>query len=107
MGTVTMIDQYHVLYSSNKNEPRIGLIHAGQYIGQLIFKPNTTALPVDTNINNFVNLYYHLDDFHNALDLLRNEKPMYLWFNGSGAGYENGIQTSPEPVGEGEKATAA
>jgi hypothetical protein len=43
-----------------------------------------------------------LDDFENAIDLLRNEKPMYLLYSGSGGGFENGLKTTPEPVGEGE-----
>ena len=47
----------------------------------------------------------HLDDFQNALDLLRNETPTYLLYSGSGAGYENGIKTTQEAVGEGEPAT--
>ncbi|HET7208310.1 MAG TPA: hypothetical protein VFI95_17170 [Terriglobales bacterium] len=49
-----------------------------------------------------VNLYYHLEDFDHTIDLLRNEKPMFLLFSGSGAGFENGIKTTAEPVGEGE-----
>ena len=47
-----------------------------------------------------VNLYYHLDDCQNAIDLLRNESPMYLLYSGSGG--ENGIKTTQEVVGEGE-----
>jgi hypothetical protein len=43
-----------------------------------------------------------VDDFHNVLDLLRNEKPIYLLFSGSGTGFENGITTTAESVGEGE-----
>lgn len=31
---------------------------------------------------------------------LRNEKPMYMLFSGSGGGFENGIKTTAEPVGE-------
>jgi hypothetical protein len=49
-----------------------------------------------------VNLYYHLDDCQNAIDLLRNESPMYLLYSGSGSGFENGIKTIQEVVGEGE-----
>jgi hypothetical protein len=44
----------------------------------------------------------HLDDFQDTLDLLRNEKPMYLLFTGAGPGNENGIKTTPEVVGEEE-----
>lgn len=105
--TVTMIDEYEVMYSANKFVPRIWLKHAGQFIGQLIFQPNGAPLPPDAKVGNGVNLYYHLDDFHNTLELLRNEKPMYLLFAGAGAGNENGIKTTAEPVGEGEKAVAA
>lgn len=96
------IDEYEVMYSANKFAPRIWLKGTGKYIGQMIFQPNGTILPVDAMVNNQVNLYYHLEDFDHAIDLLRNEKPMFLLFSGSGAGFENGIKTTAEPVGEGE-----
>jgi hypothetical protein len=99
---LTIIDEYEVMYSANQFRPRIGLKHNGRFIGQLHFLPNGATLPPDTIAGGQVQLYYHLDDFHNALDLLRNESPMYLVYNGSGGGFENGIQTTEEPVGEGE-----
>ena len=46
-----------------------------------------------------MNLYYHLEDFANAFNVLSEEKVVYLLFNGSGPGFENGIQTSAEPLG--------
>jgi hypothetical protein len=52
-------------------------------------------------------LHYHLDDFQNAIDLLRNEKPIYMYYNGSGGGFENGIRTMAEKVGEGEISPAS
>ena len=91
---VTQIDDYEVMYSSNTFSPRIWLKHQGRYIGQLVFEPNGASLPADTQDS----LYYHLDDFHNVLDLLRNEKPMYRLFSGA----ENGVKTTAEPIGEGE-----
>jgi hypothetical protein len=100
--TTTIIDQYEVLYSANTFVPRIWLKSAGKYLGQLIFKPIGSALPLDNMTGTQVNLYYHLDDFDNIIDLLRNEKPMYLLWAGSGPGYENGVKTTAEPVGEGE-----
>ena len=102
MATITKIDEYEVMYSSNLFPPRIWLKSAGKFIGQLIFKPNGTALPVDAMAGGQVNLYYHLDDFQNIIDLLRNEKPMYLLWTGSGGANENGIKTTVEPVGEAE-----
>ncbi|MBB6095212.1 hypothetical protein HNQ60_004102 [Povalibacter uvarum] len=102
----TRIEAYEVLYSANTFSPRIALKNAGNYVGQMIFKPNGTTLPADTVVNNQVQLYYHLDDFQNAIDLLRNEKPIYMYYSGSGGGFENGIRTMSEKVGEGEIAPA-
>jgi hypothetical protein len=96
------VDAYEVLYSANSFPPRIALKNAGSYIGQMIFLPNGAALPVDTMVNKQAQLHYHLDDFQNAVDLLRNEKPIYMYYNGSGGGFENGIKTMIEKVGEGE-----
>lgn len=95
--TPTKIDAYEVLYSSNTFVPRIALLNSGNYVGQLIFEPNGSALPEDGMSDSQVNLYYHLDDYQNAIDLLRNGGPIYLYYNGSGA--ENGIQTTTEAVG--------
>lgn len=99
---LTKIDEYEVMYSANTFPPRIWLKSAGKYIGQLIFQPDGTPLPPDSIAGSQVNIYYHLQGHANCIDLLRNEKPMYLLFNGSGGGFENGIKTTPEIVGEGE-----
>lgn len=95
---VTQIEQYEVMYSANQFPPRVWLKGGGKYIGQLVFHPNNTPLPGDTPDS----LHYHLDDLENVVDLLRNEKPMYLLWTGTGG--ENGIKTTPEPVGEEELA---
>jgi hypothetical protein len=99
---LTKIDKYEVMYSANTFVPRIWLKGGGKNIWQLLFKPNGSPLPADTMSGGQVNLWYHLDDFQNAIDLLRNEGPMYLLYSGSGAGFENGIKTTEEVVGEGE-----
>ena len=96
----TQIDQYEVMYSANTFAPRIWLKNSGNFIGQLIFEPVGKPLPQDSNVNGQVNLFYHLEDFDNCIDLLRNEEPMYLLFNGTGPGNENGILTAAEQVGE-------
>ncbi len=99
---ITKIDSYRVIYSANRFAPRIGLKRGDSWLGQLIFMPNGTTLPQDREVNGLAFLYYHLDDFQNAIDLLRNESPMYLIFSGSGGGFENCISTTDEDVGEGE-----
>ena len=98
---VTKIDEYEVMYSANTFVPRIWLKNAGKFIGQLIFHPDGTALPPDGMSGGQANLHYHLEDFDNAIELLRNEKPMVLLYSGSGGGFENGIKATAEPVGEG------
>ena len=94
----TMIDQYEVMFSANAFPPRIWLKSGGSFIGQLVFKHNGATLPPDSPGT----LYYHLDDFGNVLDMLRNEKPVYWMYVGTGGGNENAIKTTPEPVGEAE-----
>jgi hypothetical protein len=95
------IDEYEVMYSSNKFPPRIWLKSTGKYIGQLIFQPNEATLPADAVAGGQYNLRYHLGDFQNCIDMLRNEKPMYLLWTGPTG--ENGIKTMAEAVGENDK----
>jgi len=97
--TTTKIDEYEVMYSSNSFPPRIWLKSGGKFVGQLIFEADGKPLPADGMGGGQINLYYHLEDFENALSLLSHDKPMYLLYNGSGSGFENGIMTTPEPVG--------
>ena len=90
----TEITGYDVIYSSNTFPRRIGLLNGNKFIGQLIFMPDGSPLPADGQSGGQVNLYYHLEDFENAFNVLSEEKVVYLLFNGSGPGFENGIQTS-------------
>lgn len=99
---LTQIEEYEVMYAANTFPPRIWLKNAGKYIGQLIFEPDDAVLPADGLSGTQVNLYYHLHSYAHCIDLLRNEKPMYLLYSGSGSGFENGIKTTAEVVGEGE-----
>jgi hypothetical protein len=101
---LTRIDEYDVLYSANAFAPEIWLKRDGRFIGKLIFRPNGSALPPDRTVGDQVFLFYHREDFGNAIDLLRNENPMFLVFNGSGEGFHNGIKTTAEAAGEGEAA---
>ena len=96
---LTQITDYQVQYSANKFPPRIWLKNAAKFIGQLIFMPDGSTLPVDGESGGQVNLYYHLEDFENAFSVLTEEKIVYLLYNGPGPGFENGIQTSTEPLG--------
>jgi hypothetical protein len=96
---LTQITEYQVQYSANKFPPRIWLKNGADFIAQLIFMPDGSTLPPDAQSGSQVNLYYHLEDFANVFALLSEEKTMYLLYSGSGPGFENGIQTSPETLG--------
>jgi hypothetical protein len=99
----TKIDSYQVMYSANSFSPRIWLKSGNTFIGQLIFEADGTTLPVDSSINGNTNVYYHLQNFAHCIDILRNESPVFLLFSGSGGGFENGLQTGAERVGDGDK----
>lgn len=103
---LTPIDKFEVMYSANTFSPRIWLLSGTNFIGQLIFMPDGTALPQDAMVNGQVNLYYHLEDFENVMELFRNESPLSLLFSGSGGGFENGILTAQDVVGVGEREAA-
>ena len=105
---VTQIDKFEVMYSANTFPPRIWLVNGNNYIGQLIFMPDGSALPPDSMVaNGQVNLYYHLENFQNVIDLFRNESSMSLLYSGSGSGNENGIMTTQDVVGVGEREATA
>ena len=106
MSSNTKIDKYLICYSTCTFEPRIGLFATGKLVGQLNFMEDGAALPADEIKNGVPWLWYHKQDFANLVDILRNEKPAYLYYNGTGGGNENGIKNAT-PVVTLKRATAA
>jgi hypothetical protein len=101
MAVTKKIDTYQVMYSSNRFVPRIWLQGDGTGIGQLVFMENGSTLPPDYETpTGSYSLHYHLDDYPHLLDLLRNEAPVYLFYQGPSG--ENAIKTTTEMVGEEE-----
>lgn len=72
-------------------------------IGAAYFHHNASTLPVaDTRKSSgYISCHYLADDYTKVLDLLRNEKPVYVEFEVH-LGNTANIRTSAEPVGEGE-----
>lgn len=99
------IENYSVTFSANRYNPKIILMNAAlKYIGALYFYPAGTVLPEDKlSSNGLPMLNYHIDKFPMLIDLLRNESPLYLEFNGSGHGFENSVRVWNEQVGDGER----
>ena len=53
---LTQITEYQVQYSANKFPPRLWLKNGANFIGQLIFMPDGSALPADGESGGQVNL---------------------------------------------------
>ena len=60
-------------------------------------------LPQAVNlVNNIFIFYYRYSDFHDIIDMLRNEKPISVIYESAGLNNSR-ISTSAEPIGEGEE----
>lgn len=52
---------------------------------------------------NYFSLYYHHSQLDHLIDMLRNEKPITVYFNNDNGFNNSRISTSNEPIGEGEE----
>ena len=60
-------------------------------------------LPAATQVApNYFAFYYHHYQLPHLIDMLRNEKPVFVFFNNEGGFNNSRISTTDEPVGEGE-----
>ena len=73
-------------------------------VGAAYFHHDARTMPSgDTQkASGYISCHYMAADYPQILDLLRNEKPIYVEFEGS-VGNIASIRTSAEPVGEGEQ----
>jgi len=104
------IDRYELMMWSsrslidNPNSAIAGLMFyeagTGRYRGRAYFHPDGINLPAPTESGGFITLRYNLCQLESVIDLLRNEKPIYLYFYSAG---NAGLKTGREPVGEEEE----
>ena len=73
-------------------------------VGAAYFHHNAATMPLaDTyKASGLISCHYTAEDYPQVLDLLRNEKPVYVEFEARAGNIAN-IRTSAEPVGEGEQ----
>ena len=73
-------------------------------IGAAYFHRSPLTLPNcdSQNSSGYISCHYLADDFPHVLDILRNEKPVFVEFIAKNWNVGN-IRTSAEPVGEGEQ----
>ena len=110
--SIIEIKKYDVAYYAGaKNTARhpykaiIGLRNdSDALIGAAYFHHNTSTMPVaDTQKGTgYISCHYLAEDYPQVIDLLRNEKPVYVEFEVKAGNVAN-IRTSAEPVGEGEQ----
>lgn len=103
------ITQYWIHFQAGGVEPNqvyppalVKCYHDDDFVLQLTFHPDNKPLPenhYDVR-NKLVYLRYPMSMYHNIIDTLRNEKPVYFrWTRELNMGF---IRTGKEPVGEGE-----
>jgi len=93
------------LYSNTTSNHELYAIHLRVPSGEAILKFVDGSLGTNSyteTVNNHSKyvMYFHASRFSAFVDILRNEKPLFFYFNiTENQGY---ITTSDEPVGEGE-----
>ncbi len=64
----------------------------------------TASLPPAQQVApNYYAFYYHHSQLEHLIDMVRNEKPIYVFFNNDNSFNNSRISTTDEPVGEGEE----
>ncbi len=103
--TMKAINIYRYYFFSSRNRPdhaRAVIQFWGDdgYLGAAIFYDDDHTLPPAIQYSSgIIGLNYHMSEFQPILDMLRNEKPVYIHYNGE---LNSRLTTSGEPVGEGE-----
>ncbi len=99
----TEIKSYHVLvYGSpvgyQTNRSQIALYGDNGTVGYIRFNDPGMNFENDSESGGRIKMHLPSTMFQSVLDILRNEKPVYIYF-AQGRGF---LSTSKEPVGEGE-----
>jgi hypothetical protein len=95
-------DSYKIWYYSDFTyDALIYCYNGSSYAGRLAFIADDKPLPENKMWSNQPSLYYHTSKFEDIIDILRNEGPLYLYFNDNN---NVGIlaTSQKEPVGEEE-----
>lgn len=74
---------------------------AGRHVGALEFVGGSGPLPQAQNVGGLYHLYYRRTALPDVIDMLRNEKPVYLVYQPEGAD-NSCLMTTNEPIGEAE-----
>lgn len=98
---------YVFLVSKDEGSP-YEVVHlydaVGNAVGHIEFQDDSATLRKSQGNDKSVNTYYRRSMLPHIIDMLRNEEPLYWWWNIdiSGKIISVGISTSTEPIGEEE-----
>ena len=95
---------YYFWSSRDHDIPRMNLNLKGVNGEQcfITFPYDDDPLPEAIKTGNNYWFYYREFQFPMLIDMLRNEKPIYVYFNNDSGFPNSQISTTEEPVGEGE-----
>ena len=100
---MTEFNIYRVYYYSAPQYDwavRIDLYLSAANVGTLLFMKEGQSIPANTVANGVPRLHYSMRDFPAMMQMIREEKPLFVNLNeANGIG---SISTSDEPVGEQE-----
>ena len=101
----TEVKKYHILFYGSPggyqtNRAQIALYdNSGKTVAYVRFNDPGMFFENDSESGGRIRMHLPSAMFQNVLDVLRNEKPVYIYF-AQGRGF---LSTSKEPVGEGEE----
>jgi len=82
MATIqTDFDSYKIWYNSgHPYEAHIYVYKAGKYVGRIVFFKDGAAIPPNAGYPE-PSIHYPLSRFNDVVNILRQEKPLYLFLN--------------------------
>ena len=101
------VDTYHYYNWSSRSSGKTNLIIkgvGGETCSVWFLEDESAELPHSYKVNpDYHAFYYHHSQLQHLIDMLRNEKPIYVFFSNNNGSNNSRISTTNEPVGEGEE----
>ncbi len=95
--------RYYNWSSRKTGKTNLILNGAGGETCSVWFREDPDAdLPPATKSGSYYAFYYHHHQLQHLIDMLRNESPIYVYFNDNNGFNNSRISTASEPIGEGE-----
>ena len=99
------VDSYQFYDWSSRMTGKTNLIlngHDGETCSVWFVEDPTAALPAASVVApNYYAFYYHHYQLQHLIDMLRYDKPIFVFFNDDNGWANSRISTTNEPVGEG------